>query len=147
MNRQAKRMMQRQKSAPADRAEQVRQRRPVAPERKRRLGVREFLKAAPVGGAAFLQAAPQRLKVRGASGGNHRWQSTQSVRVRTASSQVSPRKTSAPAVGFTPADSLEAATSGVRVNAVAPGPIETGMLNHFTGTAEAKAAWASRVSI
>jgi preprotein translocase subunit SecE len=44
MNRQAKRMMQRQKSAPADRAEQVRQRRPVAPERKRRLGVREFLK-------------------------------------------------------------------------------------------------------
>jgi preprotein translocase subunit SecE len=44
MNRQAKRMMQRQKSAPADRAEQIRQRRPVAPERKKRVGVREFLK-------------------------------------------------------------------------------------------------------
>ena len=27
----------------------------------------------------------------------------------------------------------------MRVNAVAPGPIETGMLNRFTGTAERKA--------
>ena len=35
---------------------------------------------------------------------------------------------------------LEAAASGVRVNAVAPGPTETGMLNRFTGTAERKAA-------
>jgi NAD(P)-dependent dehydrogenase (short-subunit alcohol dehydrogenase family) len=39
------------------------------------------------------------------------------------------------------------AESGVRVNVVAPGPIETGMLNRFTGTAENKAALASGVSM
>ena len=33
--------------------------------------------------------------------------------------------------------------TGVRVNAVAPGPTETGMLNRFTRTAERKAALAS----
>jgi preprotein translocase subunit SecE len=44
MNRQTKRAMQRQKTAPADRTEQVRQRRTVAPERRKRVGVREFLK-------------------------------------------------------------------------------------------------------
>ena len=33
---------------------------------------------------------------------------------------------------------LEAAAFGVRVNAVAPGPIETGMLDRFAGNAEAK---------
>ena len=44
MNRQTKRAMQRQRTAPADRTEQVRQRRTVAPERRKRVGVREFLK-------------------------------------------------------------------------------------------------------
>ena len=41
----------------------------------------------------------------------------------------------------------EAAASGVRVNAVALGPTETGMLNRFTGTAERKAALLSGVPI
>ena len=34
---------------------------------------------------------------------------------------------------------LEAAEFGVRVNAVAPGPIETGMLDRFASNADAKA--------
>jgi NAD(P)-dependent dehydrogenase (short-subunit alcohol dehydrogenase family) len=42
--------------------------------------------------------------------------------------------------GMTKSAALEAASSGVRINAVAPGPIETGMLNRFAGTAERKAA-------
>src|SRR5207244_1931767 len=42
--------------------------------------------------------------------------------------------------GMTKSAALEAARFGVRVNAVAPGPTETGMLNRFTGTAERKAA-------
>ena len=42
--------------------------------------------------------------------------------------------------GMTKSAALEAASSGVRINAVAPGLTETGMLNRFTGTAERKAA-------
>jgi NAD(P)-dependent dehydrogenase (short-subunit alcohol dehydrogenase family) len=49
--------------------------------------------------------------------------------------------------GMTKSAALEAAASGVRVNAVAPGPTETGMLNRFTGTAERKAALASGVPL
>ncbi len=41
--------------------------------------------------------------------------------------------------GLTKSAALEAAGSGVRINAVAPGPTETAMLNRFTGSADRKA--------
>jgi NAD(P)-dependent dehydrogenase (short-subunit alcohol dehydrogenase family) len=41
--------------------------------------------------------------------------------------------------GLTRSAALEVAGTGVRVNAVAPGPTETAMLNRFTGSAERKA--------
>src|ERR1700716_3487160 len=47
--------------------------------------------------------------------------------------------------GFTKAAALEFAETGVRINVVAPGTTETGMLNRFTGTAENKADLISRV--
>jgi NAD(P)-dependent dehydrogenase (short-subunit alcohol dehydrogenase family) len=49
--------------------------------------------------------------------------------------------------GLTRSAALEAAGSGVRVNAVAPGPTETGMLNRFTGSAERKAGLVSSVPL
>jgi NAD(P)-dependent dehydrogenase (short-subunit alcohol dehydrogenase family) len=49
--------------------------------------------------------------------------------------------------GITKSAALEVASSGVRVNAVAPGPTDTGMLDRFTGTAENKAALASGVPL
>ena len=49
--------------------------------------------------------------------------------------------------GMTKSAALEAAEFGVRVNAVAPGPIDTGMLHRFTGTDERKAGLVATVPL
>jgi NAD(P)-dependent dehydrogenase (short-subunit alcohol dehydrogenase family) len=49
--------------------------------------------------------------------------------------------------GLTKSAALEVAGTGVRVNVVAPGPIETAMLNRFTGTDERKAGLVSTVPL
>src|ERR1700724_2771281 len=49
--------------------------------------------------------------------------------------------------GLTKSAALEAAGSRVRVNVAAPGPLETGMLNRFTGTNERKAGLVAGVPL
>src|SRR5258708_16049470 len=49
--------------------------------------------------------------------------------------------------GITKSVALEIAKSGIRVNGVAPGPTDTGMLARFTSTPELKAALVAGVSM
>lgn len=49
--------------------------------------------------------------------------------------------------GFTKSAAVELAGTGLRVNVVGPGPIETGMLNRFVGTPENKADFLTGVPL
>jgi NAD(P)-dependent dehydrogenase (short-subunit alcohol dehydrogenase family) len=49
--------------------------------------------------------------------------------------------------GITKSGAIEAAAHSVRVNAVAPGPTETGMLDRLTGSPEKKAAFYAAIPL